>query len=176
MNGLVDSFHSLYVSGNSPQPENREDFHSIRDGSPILVNLSSDNNNAVEIFDSSHDIKKELSSSSSSSSGSSNESESFHDILEALHSDDNWSVGSDDESLPLGAPWDHCIWTRHKPITKSGRLSFFPYPSFAKLKVPCSHCFLIARSPPLKILLDIQISRPAHHLLSPSRENTGINR
>lgn len=127
-NGLVDSFHSLYVSGNSPQPENRDDFHSISDGSPILVTPSSDNNNTVEIFDSSHNIKKELSSSSSSSSGSSNESESFHDILEALHSDDNWSVGSDDESLPLGAPWDHCIWTRHKPITKSGMFfSFSPH-------------------------------------------------
>lgn len=93
------------------QSVGREDFHSLVEScsSPqcsINNNVSDENTDNSEV--------------QYSSTSSSNGSESFHDILEALHSDDNWSLGSVDETLPLGVPWDQCLWTRQKPITKSG--------------------------------------------------------
>lgn len=96
------------------QSTGREDFHSLVEScsSPqcsINNNVSDENTDNSEV--------------QYSSTSSSNGSESFHDILEALHSDDNWSLGSVDETLPLGVPWDQCLWTRQKPITKSGTLS-----------------------------------------------------
>lgn len=108
-----DSFHTVNDDSVSPsQPRGSEDFHSIIDSCPspqCSINNISDQNT------DNSDVQY-------SSTSSSNGSESFHDILEALHSDDNWSLGSADENLPLGIPWSQCLWTRQKPMTKSGTL------------------------------------------------------
>ncbi|KAJ1526867.1 hypothetical protein ONE63_008425 [Megalurothrips usitatus] len=120
---FLDSFHTVNDDSVSPpRPENRDDFHSIID-SYSTPNHSNDSTNTNEIIDSADISRTQYSGGDSSS----NESESFHDILDELHSDDNWSIGSGNETLPLGASWNHCLWTRHKPITKSGHrlLKFF---------------------------------------------------
>lgn len=121
---ILDSFHSLNVSSSLSKQEIQDDFHSTVDDHSSSVQQSS---NSITNDDTTITNGQSMDDPSSSESGSSIESESFHDILEVLHIDDNWSVGSDDASLPLGAAWDHCLWTRQKPVTKSGHrlLKFF---------------------------------------------------